>query len=369
VIEHAEDVVSFEELCRRIDDAALAGIRAGQVATERPTVTFDEPEPDSTEPVPFVRAVPAHRPTCWEDYIGQERVRERLEVAVRSALARNERAEHIFLESEPGQGKTTLATLIAWLLGRPLVVLTKPPKQDQFEEACEDAANGVLFVDEIHSWSNSMQLQLHQLAEEGTLDTEYGLLEFPNLTIIAATTERSGVLPALYDRFGVKCKLDPYSDDDMLGIAQGMVDRCWPTEYDRPTEDDLRRLVKASAGVPRDLRSLIFAGRDLAYSGRKVTANEVLRLCDTDPDGCTRSHFEMLSFLADSPKKTAGLTTLANALRVPPEIIRRNERLLLARRYVLLTGRGRVLTPAGKIRLAAGTIRDAPRLDHEEGRR
>lgn len=354
IIENDE---SFAAFCERLEAATIAGIRATLVAMDVPLAAV--PDPADEVRAGIVTAIPAHRPSTWEDYIGQERVRRRISVAVGSALARGERAEHIFLESMPGQGKTTLASLIATRLGRPIVILTKPPRSGEFEDACEDAADGVLFCDEIHCWSEAMQLQLMQVTESGTLDSDMGLLEFPNMTVIGATTERDGVLPALFDRFGVKCKLDPYTDSDMLGIAKGMVDRCWPEEYDRISDSDLAILVRASANVPRDLRSLIFAGRDLAYSGYEVTAKEILVLCDTDPDGCTRSHFEMMSFLAGCPKNRAGLTTLGAALRMPLEIIRRNERLLLDRRYVLLTGQGRALTPAGKIRLAAGTIRDA----------
>jgi len=341
--------ITFQELHERIQAASIVGINA-DIARLAP------PAPEA--PAAATAETPAHRPARWDDYVGQRRVRRRLEVAVASALARGERAEHIMLFSGPGQGKTTLANLIAAELDRPLVLLTKPPTSDEFRRACERASEGVLFCDEVHCWNDALQHQLMELTESGTLDTKFGAQHFPDLTVIAATTEPLKLLAPLVDRFGCKVTLDPYTDDDMLAIAQGMVARCWPDGYEPLDEATCAVLATASAGVPRDMRSLIFAGRDLALANQEVSAAEILLLCDTDPDGCTRAHLDMLACLADSNNGTAGLAMLSDALRVAPAMMRRTERLLLDRHYIALTPSGRAITLSGQARLKAGSIRD-----------
>jgi Holliday junction DNA helicase RuvB len=329
---------SFEELT---DQIALA-------------CGLDQPE----EEVAAAAEVPAHRPASWDDYIGQHRVRRRLEIAVASAVARDARCEHILLVSGPGAGKTTLGNLIASELGRPLVLLTKPPKSAQLLEACRRAANGVLFVDEVHCWNAAMQHELMELTESGTLDTAFGPQRFPKLTVIAATTEEDKLGVPLIDRFGCYVKLDPYDVDEMAAIGAGMVERCWPTGTTLDAKS-LRILATAAAGVPRNLRSLVFAGRDLALAGVEVTVADILLLTDTDPDGCTRAHLDLLDKLDSFPKGTAGLSTLASMMRVPADMLRRTEQLLVDRGYVALTPNGRQITPRGRARLAAGSIRDA----------
>jgi Holliday junction DNA helicase RuvB len=338
-------VTSFADLAARI--AGCGRDTSGETET---TIT-----PGNTAPA----APPAHRPATWDDYVGQARVKRRLQVAIGSALARDHRAEHILLTSGPGQGKTTLAQLIATEMGRPLVILTKPPKPETLRRACEAAEYGVLFVDEIHAWGRDVQEMLMELTESGTLDTDFGVESYPFITVVAATTDPDKLLKPLVDRFGCKLTLDPYTDEDMVHIARGMVARCWPAGIDPLDDSTCAVLATASASVPRDLRSLVMAGRDLALIGEIPSAEEILILCDTDPDGCTRAHLDILERLDRSPKGTAGLATLSTALRVPVDMIRRTERLLLDRDFVALTPSGRTITPEGRARLGAGSIRDA----------
>lgn len=313
------------------------------------------------EPEVVTPEIPAHRPASWDDYVGQDRIRRRVKIALASALARDQRAEHMLLLSAPGQGKTTLASLIAAELDRPLVILTKPPKVDQLLAACETAEFGVLFVDEVHAWNESMQGMLMQLTESGMLDTPFGSMDYRFITVIAATTEEEEdqLLPPLVDRFGVKLRFDPYTTEDMLRIAEGLVERCWPWGHELPDHETCMVLAEASAGVPRNLRALIFAGRDLVLAGEEPSPESILTLCDTDPDGCTMDHLRLLERLSRSPRGTAGLATLAAMLRVHPVSLRRTERLLVDRGYVIYQPSGRMITPAGRARLAAGSIRDA----------
>jgi Holliday junction resolvasome RuvABC ATP-dependent DNA helicase subunit len=199
-----------------------------------------------------------------------------------------------------------------------------------------------------------------ELTESATLDTKFGVQHFPDLTVIAATTEAGQLGRMLIERFGCRVDFDAYSDDDMFRIARGIVDRCWPDGYEPLDDDTCRVLATAAAGVPRNLRSLVFAGRDLALAGDgEVNAADILVLCDTDPDGCTRAHLDLLERLAMAPNGCAGLPTLAAALQMPADMIRQTEQLLVDRRYVMQTPSGRTITPAGRVRLAAGSIRDA----------
>lgn len=357
---------AFEVLTARIAQAAAESANArieaayaipedGETNSGAEFDDYGEPLWRSAPPPP----VPTDRPVTWSDYVGQQRVRLRLEVAVASAKARNERCEHILLLSPPGYGKTSLGSLIAAELERSLTIMTAPPKGSDLLWACEQNPDGVLFVDEVHCWSKAAQHQLMQLTESGTLDTSYGTSHFEKLTVIAATTEPDQLLMPLVDRFGCKVTLDPYSTEEMVAIAAGMVKRCWPEGFEPLDDSTLSVLAAASAGVPRDLRSLLFAGRDLAYAGQQPSAAAILRLCDTDPDGCTRAHLDLLAVLADSPRGVMGQAVLASMLRVPPDMLRRSERLLVDRGYLLLTPAGRQITSAGRRRLAAGSIRDA----------
>ena len=227
-----------------------------------------------------------------------------------------------------------------------------------------EAADGVLFIDEVHCWSKGTQQPwLMELTESGTVETSFATHHFPNLTAIAATTDPDKLLLPLMDRFGCQVTLDSYTTEEMVDIAAGMARRCWPDGREPLDDDTLRVLAEAAAGVPRILRSLVFAGRDLVHAGQVPSAMAILRLCDTDPDGLTRAHLDMLDRLASSNGGTAGLTTLATMLRMPAEVLRRTEQLLIDEGYVALLPTGRQITARGRRRLAAGSIRDRARSD------
>lgn len=286
-------------------------------------------------------------PTDWAELVGQTDLRETLRVWIVGARSRGGRMHHVLLSGQPGTGKTTVSELIAHELGRPLVKFTKPPEPWKLRSTLSrlNREKGVLFVDEIHQWSRTAkdggQHDLMQLTEEGTLDSSGGVLQFHDVTVIAATTEPDKILGPLLQRF--KCpRLVPYTVAEMGQIVTGMAERAG-VELD---EDTVALLAGASAGVPRNARSMVQDAADLAADGQVPDGATILSFCHVDPDGMTDNHLAYLRLLSRG-RGTAGLSTIAGRLQMPETEVRGLEWLLLDRHYVEVAPGGRTITSAG----------------------
>ena len=291
------------------------------------------------------------RPTTWADYIGQERVKERLDLAIESAKNRGDRLPHTFLHAPPGAGKTTLAQIIAERAGRADTFRKfVMPVDERGLKRIVTECFGIVLFDELHRLSPKQQEMLLPLLEDGEFHPKSGFpLPNPYITIIGATTERGKIIQPLMDRFKIKPEFDDYTDDEMAQIAWNILKRAkLDNIYD---QDFAHELGLASGGVPRHVTDLIVAIRDLIHSkvNPSPTLEDVLHTADVTHDGLSRLQTKYLTVLAYNGAPL-GIKPLANHLQVSESAILGLEDLLLRRGYIVYTKTGRELTGPGHMR-------------------
>lgn len=281
-------------------------------------------------------------PTGWDEFVGQPTLKDRLDIAVRSALHDSRKLDHILLDGLPGTGKSTMAELLAERMGVPLITVGQPVKPNELHNMLYDGELGsITFIDEIHDQSRPTLESLLPLLEAGWHQDQL----FPFSTIVAGTTDPQALPPALVERF-VHCRYEPYTDADMVMIVKRFAACANLTLPDSMC----RAFATAAAGTPRVARGFIIEARNLASCGRRVDTMAVLRFCRRHPDGLSDDHINYLQALHDNRGK-AGLAVLASSLQMHPKLVLRLERLLRERKLIFLASDGRTMTSAGRQRL------------------
>jgi len=212
------------------------------------------------------------RPQSWEEYIGQAKTKENLRILLTAAKARGHAAEHILLYGPPGLGKTTLAHLISKTLGTNMRT-TSGPAIERVGDLAAILTNlspgDVLFIDEIHRLSKSIEEVLYPAMESGVLDIIIGKgpsartvqLELPPFTLVAATTRISLLSAPLRSRFsGGTFRLDFYSNEE---IAQ-ILERSASLLQIRTSNELMQSIAKRCRATPRTANYLLKRCRDLA---------------------------------------------------------------------------------------------------------
>lgn len=211
------------------------------------------------------------RPSSFDQYIGQDKVKENMQVFVQAALGRGETLDHVLLYGQPGLGKTTLSSIIAGAMGAQLKITTGPAieRPGDIAATLNDLNEGdFLFIDEIHRLNRTVEEMLYSAMEDFVFDIIIGKgpgaksirLELPRFTLIGATT-RIGLLTApLRDRFGVVHHLEPYSVSDLQKIiirSAAVLD----VEIEPSGAEEIARRAR---GTPRIVNRLLKRVRDFA---------------------------------------------------------------------------------------------------------
>ena len=300
------------------------------------------------------------RPKTMDEYIGQDKVKESLKIYINAALARKEALDHCLLYGPPGLGKTTLASIIANEMGVNIRVTSGPAIEKPMDLAAiltNLAPQDVLFIDEIHRLSRSVEEILYPAMEDFSLDIIIGKgpsaqsvrLSLPPFTLVGATT-RAGMLSApLRDRFGVISRLELYSKENLMEI----VTRNAAIMNIDIAKEGAAEIAARSRGTPRIANRLLRRVRDYAQVCAqgiitKEVADSALKMLEVDNLGLDATDKKMLtSIIKNFGGGPVGLETLAATIGEDASSIEdMYEPYLLKIGFITRTPRGRCVTKA-----------------------
>ncbi len=302
------------------------------------------------------------RPVTLQEFIGQEKLKSSLRIAIDASIYRKEPLEHTLLYGQPGLGKTTLAFLIAHEMNTKCKIATAP----SFERPRDIVGlllglkeGEVLFIDEIHRLNRITEELLYSAMEDFRLDLTMGAnrgarcrtINLPRFTLIGATTKLASISAPLRDRFGICHKIEFYSFDDLKQIIVNF------SQLINLTLDDQAscNLAKVSRGTPRIALRLLRRVRDYAQVIKKtnvISSNlieKALNSYQIDEKGLDSIDRNYLTFLNQNNNIPTGLDSIAAGLGDDPSMLEFVvEPYLIQLGFLTRTPRGRLLTALGK---------------------
>ena len=298
------------------------------------------------------------RPRTFADYIGQKKVKENMEIFIEAAKKRNESLDHCLFYGPPGLGKTTLANIIANEMGVNLRITSGPAIEKPGDLAAiltNLAEHDVLFIDEIHRLSKSVEEILYPAMEDYALDIIIGKgpaarsirLDLPKFTLIGATTKAGSLTAPLRDRFGVLQRLELYTPEELLQIVQ----RSAQILGVNIEPSGAMEIARRSRGTPRIANRLLRRVRDYAEIKSngiidEKTADYALSMLEIDNIGLDKTYKKMiLTMIETFSGGPVGLETLAATTGEDANTIEDvYEPYLMQLGFLQRTPRGRVVT-------------------------
>ena len=299
------------------------------------------------------------RPKSFEDYVGQEKVKQNMSVYIKAALSRGESLDHVLLYGPPGLGKTTLAHIIANEMGVPITITSGsaiPGKFDLSAILSKLKPNEVLFIDEIHRLNSSLEEILYPAMEDYRLDFVVGKgpsatsvnIKLEKFTLIGATTKAGNLAAPLRDRFGMQMRLVMYTPEQLQNIVLKSAAKLG-TEI---SSDAAYEIARRSRGTPRIANRLLRRVRDFAEvlgNGRvdKAVCLHAMDVMEVDELGLDAVDKNVLTTIIDKfSGGPVGLETLASATGEDTATIEDvYEPYLLQLGFIARTPRGRVAMP------------------------
>lgn len=312
------------------------------------------------------------RPLSINEYVGQEKTKEKLSIFIEAAKFRNENLDHVLLYGPPGLGKTTMSCIIANEMDVDIKITSGPAIERPGDLAAiltNLKENDVLFIDEIHRLPRHVEEVLYPAMEDFVIDIVIGKgpgarsvrLDLPKFTLVGATTRAGQLTAPLRDRFGVICKLDLYSNEELALITHRSA-----KIMNIPINDEATvEMAKRSRGTPRIVNRLLKRVRDYAQvRGEGIInidmCNKALGLLEVDNLGLDAVDRKILfSIIEKFDGGPVGLDTLSATTGEEATTIEDvYEPYLMQLGFLQRTPRGRVITNNGRLHLGLKAILD-----------